>query len=96
MSAPEDTKLTGETVAADNVDVAQQRGDSFTQTDRSTLMAFMRSLRAQDEPAIPATVLSAPVQKVAMHREPLVPYRQNDRTTLRAALDKRMTPNRER
>ena len=94
MSAPENTKLTRETVAADDIDVAQKRGDSFKQTDRSTLMAFMRNIRAQDEHAIPATVLSTPVPKAALHREPQMPYRQNDRTTLRTALD-RMAANRE-
>jgi spore germination protein YaaH len=56
------------------------------QTDRETLMAFMRTLRAPAAP--PAAIVSTPIATatpIATEK----PWRgQTDRTTLRAAMDR--------
>ena len=55
------------------------------QTDRSTLMAFTRSMRKQNEHPSEAEVIATPaVPRVALVARPM----QNDRTSLRAAMDR--------
>ena len=65
------------------------------QTDRSTMKAFIRSMRTQNEHAAVAKVEPMPavqtVEHTALGAQPV----QNDRTSLRVALD-RMAEGRER
>ena len=58
------------------------------QTDRSTLIAFMRSIKTQNEYTQEVTLGSAPVPQMERITSPEPRLIQNDRTTLRAAMDR--------
>ena len=58
------------------------------QTDRSTLIAFMRSIRTQNEYTQEVTLGAAPVPQMERITSSEPRLIQNDRTTLRAAMDR--------